>query len=224
MAELGVMHDIMDGQLMTADGRRVGRVADLGCLRNKDGSVEVSRVVLGPEAGLRRIASRLAGIGRAVFAGRHERSVSIGEVAEFGPTVRLRGVTSDYDLHDGDGWAAGILRWIPGSAFDSRPGFGDRPRRMPAPDLWISDLIGTPVIDRRARPVGHVVELYIRPRHHRITALRTGPTGWLDRLGLRAVARRIRSPERQELIEWADVDHLGIDRIVLSTASQGADA
>jgi sporulation protein YlmC with PRC-barrel domain len=230
VSDLLAMHDIADGQLQSSDGRRLGRVADILCQRQDDGNLKAIALVLGPEACLRRISSRFGRRAHRLFKGRFERSVAIGDVVEFGPTLRLREKADAYSLHDGDVWAAHVIRFVPGSGVSQasleaadrgKAASGPTPRRG---DVWVSDLIGTPVIDTAGREVGHVVELGIGRRHHRVNAILTGSYGWLGRLGIRALVHRLGWRGRHEEVLWERVEEVRYDRITVRRprASAGA--
>jgi sporulation protein YlmC with PRC-barrel domain len=230
VTDLLVMHDIVDGQLQSSDGRRLGRVADILCQRQDDGSLKAIALALGPEACLRRIASRFGRRAHRLFKGRFERSVEIGEVVEFGPTLRLREKADAYDVHDGDIWAAHVIRFVPGSGVSQASlDVADRGKAASAPaprrgDVWVSDLIGTPVIDTGGREIGHVVELRIGRRHHRVNAILTGSYGWLGRLGIRTLVHRLGWWGRHEEVPWERVEEVRYDRITVQPrrASAGA--
>ena len=230
MTDLLVMYNIVDGQLQSSDGRRLGRVADILCQRQDDGSLKAIALALGPEACLRRIASRFGRRAHRLFKGRFERSVEIGEVVEFGPTLRLREKADAYDVHDGDIWAAHVIRFVPGSGVSQASlDVADRGKAASAPaprrgDVWVSDLIGTPVIDTGGREIGHVVELRIGRRHHRVNAILTGSYGWLGRLGIRTLVHRLGWWGRHEEVPWERVEEVRYDRITVQPrrASAGA--
>jgi sporulation protein YlmC with PRC-barrel domain len=226
VTDLLVMHDVVDGQLLSSDGRRLGRVSDILC-RQVDGSLTAVNLVLGVEAGLRRIASRLGGPADRLFGGRFERSVDLGEVIEFGATLRLRNDASSYRVHDGDRWAARIIRFLPGSGYDAaRAAVGSHNRASALAsrrgDVWVSDLIGTPVVDSDGRELGHVVELRIGPRHHRVTSILTGSYGWLGRLGLRTLVHRLGWIDRADEVPWDRVQEVGGNIITVRIPSKGS--
>jgi hypothetical protein len=221
VTDLLAMHDIADGQLQSRDGRRLGRVADILCRHQDDGSLKAIALALGPEACLRRISSRFARRIHLLFKGRFERSVEIGEVVEFGPTLRLREKSDAYNVHDGEIWAARVIRFVPGSgvsqaslnvAARSRSASAPAPRRG---DVWVSDLIGTAVIDADGREMGHVVELRIGRRHHRVNALQTGSYGWLGRLGIRTLVHRLGWSGPHQEVLWESVEQFRYDRITV---------
>jgi len=224
------MHDIADGQLLSSDDRRLGRVADILCQHQDDGSLEAIALAVGPEACLRRISSRFGRRAHGLFNGRFERSVEIGEVVEFGPTLRLREKADAYNVHDGDIWAAQVMRFIPGSgASQASLEVAQRGEAasVPAPrrdDVWVSDLIGTPVIGTDGREIGHVVELRIGRRHHRVNAILTGSYGWLGRLGIRTLVHRPGWRGSHEEVPWESVERVRHDRITVrpKRASAGA--
>jgi sporulation protein YlmC with PRC-barrel domain len=221
VTDLLAMHDIADGQLQSSDGRRLGRVADILCQHQDDGSLKAIALALGPEACLRRISTRLGRCAHLLFNGRFERSVEIGEVVEFGPTLRLREKADAYSVHDGDIWAARVLRFVPGSGVSqARLSLGARSRSaaVPSPrrgDVWVSDLIGTPVIDADGREIGHVVELRIGRRHHRVNAILTDSYGWLGRLGIRTLVHRLGWWGPHEEVLWETVEDVRFDRITV---------
>lgn len=111
-----VMRDILDSQLATLDGRKVGRAAELEAEWRDDGRLVLRRLVLGPEAHAGRIAGFLGRLAHRVLSGRFEHAVELSEIEEIGPTLRLSRPASEYDLGDADRWIMDhILRWIPGS-------------------------------------------------------------------------------------------------------------
>jgi sporulation protein YlmC with PRC-barrel domain len=230
VTDLLAMHDIADGQLQSSDGRRLGRVADILCQHEDDGSLKAIALGLGPEACLRRIDSRFGRGAHRLFKGRFERSVEIGEVVEFGPTLRLRERADTYDVHDGDVWAAHIIRFIPGSGVSKASlNVADRGKAASPPtprrgDVWVSDLMGTPVIDADGREIGHVVELRIGRRHHRVNAILTGSYGWLGRLGIRTLVHQLGWWGRHEEVPWERVEEVRYDRITVQPQRESARA
>jgi sporulation protein YlmC with PRC-barrel domain len=213
-----VVHDVADAQLVTGDGRMVGRVADVRLVQEGDDLVMLELVV-GPGAMARRVSSRL---GRLVHGSlrRFERVVALGEVKRFGLDLELRGTSADYDLADGDDWARALIRHIPGSGSDpaeARP----KGHRLPptasgdAATYWLADLMGTPVRDPSGRELGHVRELRAGLRTHRIRTILTGRSGWFGRLG---IANRAEGPshvQRHEEIAWDRVAQVNPDEILL---------
>jgi sporulation protein YlmC with PRC-barrel domain len=230
MTDLLAMHDIADGQLKSSDGRRLGRVADILCRREDDGSLKAIALGLGPEACMRRISSRFGRRAHPLFKGRFERSVEIGEVVEFGPTLRLRERADAYNVHDGDVWAARVIRFVPGSGVSQASlDVADRGKAASPPgprpgDVWVSDLIGTPVIGTDGREIGHVVELRIGRRHHRVNAILTGSYGWLGRLGIRTLVHRLGWWGRHEEVLWESVEEVCYDRITVRPRRAAAGA
>lgn len=221
MTDLLVMHDILDVELESSDERRVGRVADLLCRHAADGTLTAVALSIGAEADLRRIASSLGRAAHRRLKGRFERTVSIGEIVEFGDNLRLRERAAAYDLDDGDAWAAGILRFIPGSGNGTatpeatargRAASTERPRRG---DVWISDLIGTQVVDTDGQKLGHVVELLIGRRHHRVNAILAGSYGWIGRFGISTLVHRLGWWGGHQEIAWDRVKEIHRRRIVV---------
>jgi hypothetical protein len=110
------IRDIVDGQLMSVDGRRLARVADVRARWHEDGSLWLTELVVGPEALAGRVSDRLRRVLHRMFRGRLEHHISVVEVEELGPTIRLRGRTSDYGLGGADEWIVRhVFRFIPGS-------------------------------------------------------------------------------------------------------------
>lgn len=111
-----LVRDILDGQLETRDHRKVGRVADVVAERDPDGTVRAVELRIGPEALAGRISPRLRMLVAKVLRGRFDHRIPVTEIAEVGPTIRLRGLSDDYAVGQADDWVARhILRWIPGS-------------------------------------------------------------------------------------------------------------
>ena len=109
------MRDIVDGQLRTREGRRIGRVADVEVEWTSDG-LYLREMTLGPEAHASRVSGRLSDFLHRLFAGRKEHRIPIVEVEEIGPNVMLRQTADAYDVGDADGWIRDhIFRFIPGS-------------------------------------------------------------------------------------------------------------
>ena len=111
-----LLRDIVDGQLRTREGRRIGRVADIEVEWTPSG-VYIRGLVLGPQAHLGRIWSRLGLLGERLFHGRYEHSIDVSAIEEIGPNVMLRETADQYDVGDGDGWITrNIFRFIPGGS------------------------------------------------------------------------------------------------------------
>lgn len=112
------IRDIIDSQLVTSDGRRIGRVADIEMEWRDDGSLVLTSLVIGPQALARRTARPIATIAHFLFRNRFEHTIPISDVTHFGPTLQLRHAAADYDVGQADRWIARyILRWIPGSGY-----------------------------------------------------------------------------------------------------------
>ena len=108
--------DIIDNQLETSDKIEIGRVADIEAEWREDGSLVLINVVTGPQALARRVTSHLEPFFKFLFRDRFEHRISLKEIEEFGPTLRLRNKATSYKVGQSDRWIAEhILRWIPGS-------------------------------------------------------------------------------------------------------------
>ncbi|HXL35903.1 MAG TPA: hypothetical protein VN954_01745 [Ktedonobacteraceae bacterium] len=114
--EIFSIRDILDSQLLTSDGRRIGRVADISAEEFADGSLRLTQLVVGPQALAGRISLHLRALFHFFLRDRFEQSIPISEVTRFGPTLYLRGKAEDYAVGQSERWIAKhILRWIPGN-------------------------------------------------------------------------------------------------------------
>ena len=109
------MRDVVDGQLRSREGRRIGRVADIEAEWTADG-LYLRRLVLGPEAHAARVWARLGGLLHGLLGGRYEHAIDVAEIEEIGPNVMLKQTADAYDVGHADDWIrAHIFRFIPGS-------------------------------------------------------------------------------------------------------------
>jgi sporulation protein YlmC with PRC-barrel domain len=109
------MRDIVDGQLRTREGRRIGRVADVDVEWTAQG-LFLRDMWLGPEAHASRVFGRLGDLLHRLLGGRKEHRILISEVEEIGPNVMLKQTSDAYDVGDGDQWIRDhFFRFIPGS-------------------------------------------------------------------------------------------------------------
>ena len=114
--EIFSIRDILDSQLLTSDGRLIGRVADISAEEHTDGSLKLTHLVVGPQALAGRVNSHLRSLFLFFLRDRFEHSIPISEVTRFGPTLHLRGKAEDYAVGQSERWIAKhILRWIPGN-------------------------------------------------------------------------------------------------------------
>lgn len=114
--ELFAMRDVMDGLLLSADDLSLGRVADIEIDIGDDGAARLTAILVGPEALVGRISSRLRPMCRRIFRGRFDHRIAIAEIVEFGPTLQLRQTAERYPVGQADRWVMRhILRFIPGS-------------------------------------------------------------------------------------------------------------
>ena len=212
---LHLMRDVADGQLLAADGRRLGRVADLAATLRPDGSLEISAILIGPAALARRLSNAGGRLVTRLGARRFERIVPVSEVKEFGSAIRLRSDAAHYDLADGDDWAGTILRFIPGSGWAGRATRAERGRLPPLEGgrrVWIANLIGSQVRSASGESLGRLVDLgATRGAPHRVTTLLMGRAGWLDRLKAGRVATLIATTAEPDAIRWQRVANVGAD-------------
>lgn len=116
-----LVRDILDGQLESADRRRIGRVGDLEATQEPDGRLRLTAILVGPQVLLGRISYRLRGAATRLLGDRFAHRIDIDQVEEVGPTVRLVGRASRYSVAAGDAWIAEhVLRFIPGSGRERR--------------------------------------------------------------------------------------------------------
>ncbi len=114
--ELFSIRDILDSQLLTKDGKRIGRVADIAAEQYPDGSLRLTHLLLGPQALAGRINRHVQACFQFFLRDRFEHSIPISEVTRFGPTLILQGKAEDYRVGQSERWIAQhILRWIPGN-------------------------------------------------------------------------------------------------------------
>jgi hypothetical protein len=114
------MRDMVDAQLESSDGHRLGRVADIEARAAADGSLEVVALLVGPEAQLGALSGRLRGLLHRLLGGRFDHRIDFAEIEEVGPTVKLRQRADVYGLDGMDHWLIDhLLRFIPGSGRDA---------------------------------------------------------------------------------------------------------
>ena len=108
--------DILDSQLESKDKKNIGRVADIAVEWREDGTLVLTDIVTGPQALAGRIAAPLRSVLQRLLHNRFEQRISLGEIEEFGPTLRLHGNAKKYPVGQSERWLADhILRWLPGS-------------------------------------------------------------------------------------------------------------
>jgi sporulation protein YlmC with PRC-barrel domain len=111
------IRDLMDSLLMTHDGVRIGRVADLEAVWDADGSLRLTHLLCGPQALAGRLRPQLRRLARWLLRDHFEQRIPVEEITEIGPTVRLRGVASDYRVGASERWfVEHIIQHIPGAA------------------------------------------------------------------------------------------------------------
>jgi hypothetical protein len=116
--KLHVMRDLVDSQMLSADGRELGRVADIAGTMAADGSVELTDILTGPEALVGRLGTRLRPAATALLRGRLEARIPISEVKTKGMVLRLKQDAEAYPVGDSEPWIVEhILRFIPGSGY-----------------------------------------------------------------------------------------------------------
>jgi hypothetical protein len=110
-----LMRDIVDSQIRTLDGWRVGRATDVEAERRSDGALVVRCVVLGPEAHAGRLGRHVWSLVHRVLKGRFEHGIPVGDIEELGLNIQLSRPRDDYEVGSADRWIVEhILRFIPG--------------------------------------------------------------------------------------------------------------
>jgi sporulation protein YlmC with PRC-barrel domain len=114
--ELLLMRDVVDEQLRTADGRDVGRVADVEAEWRDDGTLVLTNLHVGPEALAGRVSKHLRPVARFLFRDRFEHRIPMGEISEIELDLQLKQDASRYRVGQADAWVLDhILRFIPGN-------------------------------------------------------------------------------------------------------------
>jgi len=109
------MRDVVDGQLRTREGRRIGRVADVEVEWTASG-LFMRTMNLGLEAHAGRVSGPLSDLLHRMFHGRYEHRIAVDEIEEIGPNVMLKQTADKYDVGDADSWIRDhLFRFIPGS-------------------------------------------------------------------------------------------------------------
>jgi hypothetical protein len=112
------IRDIIDSQLETSDNVEIGRVADIEAEWGANGKLHITALIIGPQALARRVSTPLEALFRNFLKDRFEYRISIYDVEQYGPTLRLRGKAADYQVGQSEKWITRhILRWIPGSGY-----------------------------------------------------------------------------------------------------------
>lgn len=115
---LHVMRDIVDIQMVSADSKEIGRVADIAGEMGADGSVELTDILTGPEALTGRLGTFLRPVAKHILHGRFETSIPLTELKAKGLVLRLKQDADAYRAGDSEGWIVEyILRFIPGSGY-----------------------------------------------------------------------------------------------------------
>jgi hypothetical protein len=111
--ELDLGLAVLDHQLLDADGRRCGKVDDLGVEGGASERAEVVALYVGP--GVWRGRGRILGRVAARVGGRKVVRIPWTEVAEVESHVRLKKKASEYGLGQGDDRARRWIDRLPGA-------------------------------------------------------------------------------------------------------------
>lgn len=111
-----IMRDIMDALLVSRDGRKIGRVADIEAEWHEGGRLILTSIVTGPQALICRFDPRLRAFARFLFRDRFEHRIPLSEIQKIDSAeVHLRGEANDYEVGQSERWLAEhLFRWIPG--------------------------------------------------------------------------------------------------------------
>jgi hypothetical protein len=130
---LHVMRDLVDAQMLSADGKEIGRVADLAGELAADGLVELTDMITGPEALVGRLGTWLRPFAERVLGGRFEASIPLTEVKTKGRTIKLKQDWDAYPVGDSETWIVEhILRFLPGSGYRDWKEFRGSKRATPS--------------------------------------------------------------------------------------------
>lgn len=111
-----VMRDLVDEQIVTADGRAIARVADIEASWHEDGRLVLTGLDVGPQALARRVSRHLGPIMRFLFRDRFEHVIPMDEIEHVSLDLHLRHDASHYRVGHADDWVVyHILRFIPGN-------------------------------------------------------------------------------------------------------------
>ena len=112
------IRDILDSQLQCSDESNIGRVSDIEGEWQEDGTFVLTNLVIGPQTLAGRVAEPLRSFVRFFLRDHFDSRISLSDVEDFGPTLRLRKKANEYSVGQTDKWIAEhILRWIPGSGY-----------------------------------------------------------------------------------------------------------
>lgn len=111
-----VMRDLIDEQIVTADGRAIGRVADIEASWREDGQLVLTGLCVGPQSLARRVSGRLGPLARFIFRGKFDYVIPIDEIKQVSLDLQLRQDAAHYRVGHADRWVVDhILRFIPGN-------------------------------------------------------------------------------------------------------------
>jgi sporulation protein YlmC with PRC-barrel domain len=111
-ARIGIVYELLDLQIVDADGRRCGRVDDVE-LRADGDALDVSALLTGRGVLPARLPQRLRGLGRRVFGrsvlGETVHRVPAGAIDRIDSAVHLRCKAAELDLAAAD---RDLERWM----------------------------------------------------------------------------------------------------------------
>lgn len=111
-----VMRDLIDEQMVTADGHPIARVADIEAAWQEDGRLALTGLMVGPQALARRVSRHFTPLARFLLRDRFEHLIPMQEVAGLTLDLHLRHDRDHYQAGQADRWVLDhILRFIPGN-------------------------------------------------------------------------------------------------------------
>lgn len=138
--DLFTIADVLDSQLITRDGKEIGRVADVEAQWDDAGDLVLTVLVTGPQALAGRVLRPLRSLLQRWLHDRFERKIPLREVEEFGPTLRLFGL--QYTARD---FAGGEQKDM----------------RARATTIFISDLLGRKIVTAEGSCPGRVMDIQL---------------------------------------------------------------
>lgn len=230
-APLYAMRDIMDAQLLTADDRAIGRIADVALAWRANGELALVALLTGPQALAGRLSEHLRHLFAWALRGRFEGRIALDEVRAFGPITRLRGRAEAYAAGRSERWLARTLwRWIPGSGYSAEAATTHQPRRprgRPSGhvrgDMYLADLVGKTIRTADGARLGHVVEVVVaRGAEPVVCGLLFGSYGMLYRLRmLEPLSKQFHIHLHPRYVPWSAVGSLDARGIRLRADAEG---
>jgi sporulation protein YlmC with PRC-barrel domain len=179
--DLFTIADILDSQLISKDGKELGRVADVEAQWDDDGKLVLTVLVTGPQALAGRVLRPLRSLLQWWLHDCFERTIPLCEVEEFGPTLRLFQYPQ-MDRRKSENSMplptmpvmSDITRKTPNTSSDFvREEWNGR--RAHAIKIFISDLLGCKIVTAEGQCLGRVMDIQLSEGpEYAVTALMFG--------------------------------------------------